>query len=90
MQNRNRALRLALLMCGLLSIGASGQTESLLILGYDDTGVPADTREVALRVQDGVSFVGRLGTYRYLDMDQAIGAALREWLRLEQSVLRPS
>lgn len=40
--------------------------------------------------EPNVCFGGRLGTYRYLDMDQAIGAALREWQRLEQSVFRPS
>ncbi len=28
------------------------------------------------RAEHGVSFLGRLGTYRYLDMDQAIGEAL--------------
>ena len=28
------------------------------------------------RTKSGVSFVGRLGTYRYLDMDVTIGEAL--------------
>lgn len=31
----------------------------------------------AARAESGVSFVGRLGTYRYLDMDVTIGEALR-------------
>jgi len=31
----------------------------------------------AARAEQGVSFVGRLGTYRYLDMDVTIGEALR-------------
>jgi UDP-galactopyranose mutase len=35
-------------------------------------------RELAARETD-VLFGGRLGTYRYLDMHQAIGAALRAW-----------
>jgi len=30
----------------------------------------------AARAESGVSFVGRLGTYRYLDMDVTIGEAL--------------
>ena len=30
----------------------------------------------AARAETGVSFVGRLGTYRYLDMDVTIGEAL--------------
>ena len=35
-------------------------------------------RYVALaRATRGVSFIGRLGTYRYLDMDVTIGEALR-------------
>jgi UDP-galactopyranose mutase len=29
------------------------------------------------RTAPGVSFIGRLGTYRYLDMDVSIGEALR-------------
>ena len=32
-----------------------------------------------------VTFVGRLGTYRYLDMHQAIGAALKQWERMRDS-----
>jgi UDP-galactopyranose mutase len=35
-------------------------------------------RALAARETD-VLFGGRLGTYRYLDMHQAIGAALRAW-----------
>lgn len=44
-------------------------------------------RELAER-EPNVHFGGRLGTYRYLDMHQAIGAALKEWDRLKQSVFR--
>ncbi|PWV95753.1 UDP-galactopyranose mutase [Hoeflea marina] len=35
--------------------------------------------------EPNVHFGGRLGTYRYLDMHQAIGAALKEWERLRTS-----
>ena len=35
-----------------------------------------DRYVAAARAEQGVSFVGRLGTYRYLDMDAAIGEAL--------------
>jgi len=41
-------------------------------------------RELAER-EKNVHFGGRLGTYRYLDMHQAIGAALKEWDRMRQS-----
>jgi UDP-galactopyranose mutase len=41
-------------------------------------------RELARR-EGGVLFGGRLGTYRYLDMHQAVGAALKAWER----TLRP-
>lgn len=42
-------------------------------------------RELANR-EPNVHFGGRLGTYRYLDMHQAIGAALKEWDRRKQSI----
>lgn len=36
--------------------------------------------------EPNVHFGGRLGTYRYLDMHQAIGAALKDWDRLKADV----
>jgi len=36
--------------------------------------------------ESNVFFGGRLGTYRYLDMHQAIGMALRDWKPIAQSV----
>lgn len=41
-------------------------------------------RELAER-EPNVHFGGRLGTYRYLDMHQAIAAALKEWERMAQA-----
>lgn len=38
-------------------------------------------REMA-DAEENIHFGGRLGTYRYLDMHQAIGAALKEWERM--------
>jgi UDP-galactopyranose mutase len=38
--------------------------------------------------ETGVVFGGRLGTYRYLDMHQAIGAALRAWEREVKPLLK--
>jgi UDP-galactopyranose mutase len=38
--------------------------------------------------EKGVVFGGRLGTYRYLDMHQAIGAALRAWEREVRPLLK--
>src|SRR5690606_37027121 len=40
----------------------------------------------AARAERGVSFVGRLGTYRYLDMDVTIGEALRAADRIAETV----
>jgi UDP-galactopyranose mutase len=36
------------------------------------------------RLESSVSFVGRLASYRYYDMDQAVGAALSEFDRLKE------
>ena len=41
-------------------------------------------REMA-EAEKNVHFGGRLGTYRYLDMHQAIGAALKEWERMRDT-----
>jgi UDP-galactopyranose mutase len=35
----------------------------------------------------GVTFVGRLATYRYYNMDQVVGQALATWRRLEGQTL---
>ncbi|MFM7349175.1 MAG: UDP-galactopyranose mutase [Erythrobacter sp.] len=35
------------------------------------------------RAQQGVTFVGRLATYRYYNMDQIVGQALATWRRLD-------
>ena len=57
---------------------------------YYPINLPADRtryqayRELAARETD-VLFGGRLGTYRYLDMHQAVGAALNAW----ESQVRP-
>ena len=37
------------------------------------------------RLQDDVIFVGRLGTYKYYNMDQVVGQALATFRRLEKS-----
>lgn len=39
---------------------------------------------------DKVSFIGRLGTYQYYNMDQVVGMALKFVERLNQSAMRPS
>ena len=44
-------------------------------------------REMA-EAEKNVHFGGRLGTYRYLDMHQAIGAALKEWERMRDTGFR--
>jgi UDP-galactopyranose mutase len=51
--------------------------------------IPArDTHELYLRyagrakVEKNVSFIGRLATYRYYNMDQVVGMALSEFERL--------
>jgi len=44
-----------------------------------------DDYRAATEMQPNVLFAGRLGTYRYLDMHQAIGAALNLW----KQTLRP-
>lgn len=60
--------------------------------GDDEPFYPIDTREdqalyqkykERAEAEPNVYFGGRLGTYRYLDMHQAIGAALKEWERLK-------
>lgn len=38
--------------------------------------------------ESGVSFVGRLGTYRYYNMDQVVGMALAEFERLRKNYVR--
>lgn len=43
-------------------------------------GLYGEYRALA-RAEKGVVFCGRLGTYRYYDMDQVIAQALNEWLR---------
>ncbi len=40
--------------------------------------------------EKGVSFVGRLATYRYYNMDQVVGIALAEFERLSQAHLASS
>jgi UDP-galactopyranose mutase len=48
-----------------------------------DKALLREYRELAAEAP-GVSFLGRLGTYRYLDMDDVIGEALafaRAWLQ---------
>ena len=37
------------------------------------------------RAQDDVIFVGRLGTYKYYNMDQVVGQALATFRRLEKA-----
>ena len=39
--------------------------------------------------KDNVSFIGRLATYRYYNMDQVVGMALSEFERLEARYARP-
>lgn len=60
--------------------------------GHDEPFYPIDTREdralyhkykERTEAEPNVYFGGRLGTYHYLDMHQAIGAALKEWERLK-------
>ena len=63
---------------------ASGQDEP-----YYPIDTPADKllylRYKALAEKEpNVSFGGRLGTYRYLDMHQAISSALKDWEKLRQ------
>jgi UDP-galactopyranose mutase len=59
---------------------------------HDEPFYPIDTREDRVlyhkykertEAEPNVYFGGRLGTYHYLDMHQAIGAALKEWERLK-------
>ena len=37
----------------------------------------------------GVTFVGRLGTYKYYNMDQVVGQALALYKRIEEAELGP-
>ena len=39
----------------------------------------------ARQAEQGVSFVGRLATYRYYNMDQVVGMALAEFERLREA-----
>ncbi|KAA0687369.1 UDP-galactopyranose mutase [Neorhizobium sp. P12A] len=41
--------------------------------------------ELLARAQDDVTFVGRLGTYKYYNMDQVVGQALAAYRRLRKS-----
>jgi UDP-galactopyranose mutase len=41
--------------------------------------------EALARERDDVIFVGRLGTYRYYNMDQVVGQALATFRRLQQT-----
>jgi UDP-galactopyranose mutase len=41
--------------------------------------------EALARAQDDVIFVGRLGTYKYYNMDQVVGQALATFRRLEKA-----
>lgn len=45
--------------------------------------------EELARQQDDVIFVGRLGTYKYYNMDQVVGQALATFRRLKTADLRP-
>ena len=38
----------------------------------------------------GVTFVGRLGTYKYYNMDQVVGQALALYKRIEEAEPRPA
>jgi UDP-galactopyranose mutase len=40
--------------------------------------------ETLARATPGVTFAGRLGTYRYYNMDQVVGQALSIWRRFRQ------
>lgn len=42
------------------------------------------------RETPGVTFVGRLGSYRYYNMDQVVGQALATWRRLKPVLGRPA
>lgn len=46
--------------------------------------------KVRAKAEDGVIFGGRLGTYRYLDMHQAIGAALKTYENKIGPLLKPA
>lgn len=54
----------------------------------DSAALYARYRERA-EVERGVSFIGRLATYRYYNMDQVVGMALAEFERLEGSAAAP-
>lgn len=61
----------------------------------DEPLYPVNTREdrrlyrrykTMAEAENGVHFGGRLATYRYLDMHQAIAAALKDWASLRQTI----
>jgi UDP-galactopyranose mutase len=45
--------------------------------------------EALAMARPDVSFVGRLATYRYYNMDQVVGQALAAYRRLPDAVRRP-
>ena len=49
----------------------------------DDTAVPGKLYEALALGEPGVTFVGRLATYRYYNMDQVVGQALATFRRLD-------
>jgi UDP-galactopyranose mutase len=51
------------------------------IPGPESDSLAASYRELAER-EDGVTFIGRLAQYRYLNMDQVVGAALHTFEKL--------
>ena len=65
---------------------ASGSDQSFYPVNTPpDKSLYRKYREMA-DLEPNVYFGGRLGTYRYLDMHQAIAAALKEWSRLKRTV----
>jgi len=53
-----------------------GENEPYYPIPRDETNALYARYRILADATDGIAFCGRLGTYRYYNMDQAIGAAL--------------
>jgi UDP-galactopyranose mutase len=66
---------------------ASGEDEPFYPINTDEDDRVYDRYKARARAESNVIFGGRLGTYRYLDMHQAIGAALKTYENKLRSML---
>ena len=71
---------------GTITLGNRQASEFIPLAGVDEK-VLADAAQLSSLADEtpGVTFLGRLGTYKYYNMDQVVGQALALYQRIEQA-----